>query len=387
MHAHRARVRLRTSRPARGPTRRVALVLALAVTLTVLGCSRAPAVRFHAQDAYPERLSEWGVLVRDGDSYVLGGQMVPYEINSSLFSDHALKLRAIYLPSGTAARYVDHGPLDLPVGAIIAKTFFYPVTNGVAVAAESWSGNPGELRASTHRVVETRLLVRQPAGWDALPYVWSGEDAYLRIAGALEPMRIAAGGSETDLPYFVPSRNECASCHATDHESGALQPIGAQARHMNRNYPGSETNQLTALAAAGRLTGLPPLDGVSRTPDWRDESLEADVRARAYLDINCGHCHSATGAADTSGLMLDAATGDPRHLGICKRPVAAGRGTGGHAYAIAPGEPDASILVFRMTTTDPATRMPEIGRSLVHDAAVDVVREWIERLPGACTAA
>jgi uncharacterized repeat protein (TIGR03806 family) len=365
---------------------RVALLLALALTVGPAACSRAPAVRFHAPDAYPERLSDWGVLVRKGDSYVLGDQMLPYEINSSLFSDHALKLRAIYLPPGTAAHYVGRGPLDLPVGSIIAKTFFYPLASGVPVAAETWSGNPEHVRASTHRVVETRLLIRQPNGWDALPYVWNGADAYLRIAGALEPMRIAVGGSETDLPYFVPSRNECASCHATDHASGALQPIGVQARHMNRNYPGSATNQLTVLADGGRLTDLPPLDLVGRTADWRDTTLDPEVRARAYLDVNCGHCHSPTGPADTSGLMLDAATDDPRRLGFCKRPVAAGRGTGGHAYAIAPGEPDASILVFRMTTSDPATRMPEIGRSLVHEAAVDVVRNWIARLPGACTA-
>jgi uncharacterized repeat protein (TIGR03806 family) len=363
------------------------VLLALVLAIMAPGCSRGPAVRFHAPDDYPERLSDWGVLIRDGDAYRLGRSMTPYEINSALFSDHALKLRAIYLPQGAAARYVEHGPLELPVGTIIAKTFFYPLENGVAVAAESWSGDPADVRASTHRVVETRLLVRQPGGWDALPYVWNGDDAYLRIAGALEPMRIAVGGSEVDLPYFVPSRNECASCHATDHDSGALQPIGVQARHMNRHYPGNETNQLTALAAAGRLVDLPPLDDISRTADWRDASLAADVRARAYLDINCGHCHSATGPADTSGLMLDATTHDPRRLGICKRPVAAGRGTGGHAYAIAPGEPDASILVYRMTTTDPATRMPEIGRSLVHEAAVDVVREWIAGLPGTCTSA
>jgi hypothetical protein len=50
----------------------------------------------------------------------------------------------------------------------------------------------------------------------------------------------------------------------------------------------------------------------------------------------------------------------------CKRPVAAGRGSGGRDFAIAPGEPDASILVYRMESTDPGIAMPELGRATVH---------------------
>jgi uncharacterized repeat protein (TIGR03806 family) len=232
--------------------------------------------------------------------------------------------------------------------------------------------------------METRLLVRQPHGWDALPYVWQGDDAYLRVTGALEPITLRVAGVDSELPYVVPSRNECAGCHATDHDSGALQPIGVQARHLNRSYPGGNDNQLATWAARGMLTGLPEPGVVPRTADWQDTALPLEVRARAYLDINCGHCHSATGPADTSGLLLDAATTDFRKLGFCKRPIAAGRGSGGRAYSIVPGDPDASILLFRMTTSDPATRMPELGRTLPHAEAVALIRAWIASLPGTC---
>jgi hypothetical protein len=69
---------------------------------------------------------------------------------------------------------------------------------------------------------------------------------------------------------------------------------------------------------------------------------------------------------------------------VCKAPVAAGGGTGGRLFDIVPGKPDESILVYRMETTDPAGRMPELGRATTHTEGVDVVSEWIATLEGTC---
>ncbi len=110
-------------------------------------------------------------------------------------------------------------------------------------------------------------------------------------------------------------------------------------------------------------------------------------RARAYLDINCGHCHSAVGPADTSGLWLDAGTTEQRRLGLCKPPVAAGQGTGDHLFDIVPGRPQDSILVYRMASLDPGAMMPELGRGTVHEEGVAVVRDWIAAWLGSCSTA
>ena len=88
--------------------------------------------------------------------------------------------------------------------------------------------------------------------------------------------------------------------------------------------------------------------------------------------------------ARTSGLYLDIAQTDPAQLGICKAPVAAGRGSGGRRYAIVPGQPDASILVFRIESTEADVKMPELGRNLVDDQGVALIRQWIAELPGTC---
>ena len=78
--------------------------------------------------------------------------------------------------------------------------------------------------------------------------------------------------------------------------------------------------------------------------------------------------------------------GDDRHLGICKPPVAAGRGTGDHMFDIVPGQPDASILPYRMASSEPGVMMPEIGRSTVHREGVALIRAWIASQQGACLA-
>jgi hypothetical protein len=70
---------------------------------------------------------------------------------------------------------------------------------------------------------------------------------------------------------------------------------------------------------------------------------------------------------------------------MCKAPVATGRGSGGLTYDIVPGQPDASILVYRINSTEPEIRMPELGRNLIHAEGLALIREWIAAMPGDCT--
>ena len=109
-------------------------------------------------------------------------------------------------------------------------------------------------------------------------------------------------------------------------------------------------------------------------------SSTLDLRARSWLDINCGHCHSSQGPANTSGLFLDIHQTDPYKFGILKPPVAAGRGSGDRAYDIVPGKPDQSILVYRMEENDPGIRMPEIGRTIAHKEGLQLIKDWIKEM-------
>lgn len=362
------------------------------VLLGIASCSQKPSVQFFSPQEYPENLSAWGIITKTPDGLV-PGNLVPgslvladnshvYDLNTPLFTDYALKLRTLYIPPGQTAHYEPYDPFVLPVGSIISKTFFYQQdASGALVLDAKWDGNPQSLTMADTRLLETRLLVKQSDGWDALPYIWRGDDAYLAITGDLFSLPTNSG---EDLNYLVPSRNQCAGCHATDHTTKQLQPIGIKARHLNRPAPLNGINQLTAWQARGDLRALPDLATVFSNARWQDADAPLDHRARSYLDINCGHCHNAAGAADTSGLLLDYADHDMKTMGLCKPPIAAGRGSGGNLYSIVPGAADQSIMAFRLNTTDPGKMMPELGRTLIHKEGHELVSAWINSMQGTC---
>ena len=128
----------------------------------------------------------------------------------------------------------------------------------------------------------------------------------------------------------------------------------------------------------------PSPDQAPRLAVWDDSATGSlDARARAYLEINCAHCHQPTGQARNSGLDLLTAETNPTRFGIFKTPVAAGRGSGGFDYDILPGNPDRSILAHRMTSTDAGVMMPELGKRLEHTEGADLIRRWIAEMPPA----
>jgi hypothetical protein len=134
------------------------------------------------------------------------------------------------------------------------------------------------------------------------------------------------------------------------------------------------------MLKAGQLDRIPP--GAATMPVWSAyrESRPAAPFARAYLDVNCAHCHQPGGGASNSGLDLRWEQADPHAYGIGKRPVAAGRGAGADEFSIVPGHPDASILVYRMDSAEPGVAMPELGKSSIDKQGVAVVRRWIAEM-------
>ena len=147
------------------------------------------------------------------------------------------------------------------------------------------------------------------------------------------------------------------------------------------DYGFGTENQLLHWSKIGIITDLPDIKDCPKTPIWnQEESGSLEERARAYLDINCAHCHNNKGPAMTSGLNLTAHETNQTAIGFNKSPVAAGRGSGGRLFDIVKGKPDKSILVYRMESTDPGVLMPEIGRKVVHNEGVELVRNWIKSL-------
>ncbi len=347
-----------------------------------------------------------------GDTNVVG---TPFVLNTKLFSDYSVKYRVLFMPTGGKAIYKDastDGPdatVIFPVGTIIAKSFAF--------------ANEG---AGTENVVETRLLIKRinnsshSTRWDPLVYVW-GTESGQRVA------RLSQGGAAADVTwsyhdadsgvmhtgstnYQVPNANQCLSCHSRQDSEAGAAPIGLKVRNLNRPYQSEspvpteqaanaikDKNQVDWLCSHGLMLDCPALTvnpttkiaNVERLPvynkpgdggDTAGSAADVEKRAKAYLEVNCQHCHNVHGFAASTGLYLSASDPVGLSYGVCKHSTATGAdGSGGRAYDIVPAAPAQSIVEYRISSaaTSPAARMPPLARSVVHDEGHDLVLQWI----------
>ncbi|MCS6798103.1 MAG: hypothetical protein NZ898_06190 [Myxococcota bacterium] len=342
--------------------------LAAPLLLAASGCGGTQERPPHAT------LDDWALFERTAVPLVPRPGVEPYEVIAPLWMDHADKFRFLVLPEGARIGWSDEGIWGLPEGTILVKSFGYRA----------------DLRdpASPVRMVETRLLVHEAAGWKPYIYLWNdAQNATERIvAGARVPVRwIGHDGAERALDYRVPNEAHCTGCHGGH---GEVRPLGVRTRQMDRarTHDGGEVNQIDRLAALGWFdVPPPPAAGRERMADPASEE-PIDVRARSYLDANCAHCHRDGGLGGSTGLWLEWEQDDPYRLGVCRRPIAAGAGTGGRLFDIVPGRPEQSIMIFRMQSDDPGIKMPELPSQLPDELGVRVVSEWIASLEGDCGA-
>ena len=314
----------------------------LGLATLVSGRSPAPVNDSAVLDGTPRLLSEYGFFAD------LPGQVptapIAYDLNVPLYSDGAAKLRFAYVPGDASVETDGDGLLRFPVGSALIKTFAY-------------GEGPGR------RLIETRLLLHRADGWLALPYRWNDAqtDAELVLAGARVDLETPDGDA---ISYRIPNKNQCKECHGL---AGEVVPIGPKARNLDAGF---------VRAIAG---GVPA--GTGAFPEWSAwRSAPAETAARAYLDVNCAHCHRPQATASNSGLDLRWEQTDTMALGVNKRPVAAGRGTGGFEFSIVPGDPASSIMVHRMGSTEAGVAMPELGKATVDREGVEAVERWIVAL-------
>lgn len=329
---------------------------ALAVPPVSIDVTRPPA----------RSISEYN-LFKDAARQIPNDGVLPYDLNTPLYSDYATKHRFLWMPGGTKATYQSRDVFSFPVGTAIIKTFGF--------LHDIRDPSKGE------RIIETRMLLHKPEGWVGFAYIWNEQatEARLAIAGGRADVSWTHfdGEERTLQRYIIPNMNECKQCHEI---GGKLQPIGPKARHLNKDfaYPGGTTNQLLKWQEVGYLDGAPAPSEAPRLPRADDPATGTlNERARAYLDINCAHCHNPQGPAQMSGLDLSFDQTDAGKYGVFKSPIAAGRGSGGYKFGIEPGHPENSILIHRIESTEPGVMMPPLPKRMIHDEGIALLKEWI----------
>jgi uncharacterized repeat protein (TIGR03806 family) len=264
-----------------------------------------------------------------------------YELATELFSDYAEKQRLVKIPSGKVLAPRQDGLPDFPDGTILVKTFYYY--------------NDKRDTTKGRQLIETRLEIKSGNGWSVGTYLWNEAQTEARLitSGINKTVNwIDERGIGKVISYHVPSRHECGTCHSSD---DAIIPIGPKLRNLNADVRrnGTVVNQLSYFQHLGILGDVDPTQ-ITALPGWRDTAYSLEERTRAYLDVNCAHCHRSSGFEGGDRLQLEYETSLS-------------------ATGIA-GKSDEIIDRFS------EGRMPLIGTTLVHEEALELIRSYIKSL-------
>jgi uncharacterized repeat protein (TIGR03806 family) len=308
-----------------------------------------------ADGVWPALLSQTGAF-QDARRLRVSEGLIPYELNSSFWSDGAHKQRWMALPDAKIG-YARQGEWKFPAGTVFVKHFEL-ATN--------------EAQPSRRRRLETRLLVCGTNGsvFGAV-YKWrpDNSDADLLASNLTENVVIHTATGERTQTWYYPSREDCRTCH-TDHAGGVL---GLKSRQLNREIL-KAWNDLGLFDSAPSLAALTPADFLAR-PDDSSRSLED--RARSYLDVNCAQCHRPGGTV----AYFDARYETPlEKQGLIDGPVLIDEGID-HARVVAPNDRWRSILYLRANTVE-GFKMPPVARQTVDQEGMVLLRQWIESLGG-----
>lgn len=316
-----------------------------------------------------DSLSQYGFFQGTLVDLVPAEGVLPYDVITALFTDHAKKSRFIWMPDGVAASYVaDDKPLNFGNGTVLIKNFHYD----------------NVLPSGNKRILETRLLFKRNGLWEFANYVWNSEqtEAHFDLQGSYVPVSwTEPDGQQLSTIYRIPSSSECLTCHK---QNSLPIPIGPKPQNINSifQYEEGAMGQLQKWEEVGYLEAGYPQD-ISTTVKWNDASAALQDRVRAYLDMNCAHCHSDQKHCDYRPLRFAwAETVDPVNLGVCIPPEE--QIDPAITHIVSAGDIQRSMLHYRLSATEENVRMPLLGRTLVHEEAVQLIGEWIEQLDPPC---
>jgi uncharacterized repeat protein (TIGR03806 family) len=321
--------------------------------------------------AIPRLLSGTGVF-RDAQSLMPSPGMVPYEINVPLWSDGAEKRRWMSLPGDTTTASQQRiavnpdGSWFFPSGTVFVKHFELP------------GFGPG----GSPRRLETRILVRDPdESVYGVSYRWRPDqsDADLVDQGLHED--ILSADSNCKQTWFFPGPADCLTCH----NATAGFVLGVHGKQLNREVcrgaGGRPVNQLQVWNDLHLFEPTLSESQLSSMKMWRMAAVEevgADVeeQVKSYLDVNCGMCHRPHEAHANFDARFDTPPQD-RHI-VNGRAISVAAATG--QRIVTPGDLQRSLLYQRMSS-ESDKRMPPLARNLPDRAALQLMAQWIEKMP------
>lgn len=256
------------------------------------GVVEIPEFNFPTSISFEQNLSTYNVFQGDPSDLVPSDDFHLMELNSVLFTDYSEKQRLVKVPQDQEILKSADGSLDFPDGAILVKTFYY--------------FNDKRDTTLGKRLIESRLMIKEAGLWNIATYLWNDAqtDATLLLDGLETNVAwINENGENRATVYSVPKQNECVACHQSN---STTIPLGTTLRNLNRDVErgGSTTNQIEHLQAVGVLENI-DIGLVGQIVDYKDISASLEDRGRAYLDLNCAHCHNPNAWDEAASQNLD----------------------------------------------------------------------------------
>ena len=329
---------------------------------------------------FPRQLSEAG-LFESVKNHQMAAGVIPYSVNSPVWSDGAHKSRFIAIPesSGTEGQppTITFNPTNswkFPEGTVLVQSLALNLASSDSDAKQA-------SKTENMKWIETRLLVLQNKEWVGYSYAWNDEQTDAMLVDSRGSSRelevIGHDGAIEEQTWRFPSRSDCMVCHSR--AAGFVLGVSAPQLNRDHDYNGVVDNQLRALSHAGVLKGLDKVPGdCDRLADPYDASQKLEARARSYLHTNCSVCHVAAGGGNSQmDLKYNTPDGEFKAIGV--KPVHQAFGMS-NAKIISPGHPEESVLLHRIKMRG-AGQMPLIGSSQVDQRAVEMIEQWIKSLP------
>ena len=256
------------------------LFLVTLLAMTTQSCTKSKTEAI--DDDFPLKLSKIGIFIDPISDLNPSDEYNLFELSSPLFSDYAEKLRLIKLPPGEQLTKIKSGLPSFPNGTSLVKTFYY------------WNDKRDTSKGK--QILETRFLVKRNNDWKVAAYQWNNEqtEAFLLTSGNDEPVNwINENGEGKVTTYHIPSTKECVTCHQT---SGKLLPLGPKLNNLNHQVIRNSVsiNQLEHFQQLSLLSDF-EVSEVDSLPNYKDKSNDIVARGRAYMEVNCSHCHSPGG--------------------------------------------------------------------------------------------
>lgn len=323
----------------------------------------------------PQFLSQTGAFSSLANLTPVDG-VLPYTVNSPLWSDAAGKKRWVAVPND--------GNRDSPDEKVtFSPDDFWTFPEGT-VAVKHFELNTIEGKPSAIRRLETRFMVITADDFYGVTYRWNadGTDAELLPDSASDEITITNLDSTTRVQRWdYPGRADCRACHKA--EAGVTLGLNAYQLNGDFLYPGDSApkNQLEAWKELGMFTnGIGDVSSLPKAVKVDDQTATLRDRVNSYLAANCSSCHYPGNFTNDFDLRFKTSLDD---AGIIDDVPLYPLGIA-DARVIAPQDPARSVMYFRVET-EGIHKMAPIGRNMTHPEAVETLEAWINTLSNGAT--